>query len=238
MNASKQWIILRNNWFKVSKSSFSHIRVHYLLRCSCVCESRYLRPVCADPSGGPWGPLFWRTQTQTAMQELDGVNKDGAQDETEPQHVCTLAFILSSLPSAFLRSPRSESVGSLVFISSRSLFSAVARHLSPVRERLRQSSVIFPVTLLVFIMSCAVCGFLGFSVAQFEGQVRWAGVCDDRPAAVSLWIWERRDQTRLELHGLRNTRTHRDLTERNRKKLSYSATQIIPATTQNTHSIT
>ncbi len=65
-------------------------------------------------------------------------------------------------------------------------FSAVARHLSPVRERLRQSSIIFPVTLLTFIMSCAVCGFLGFSVAQFEGQVGWAGVSDDGPAAVSL----------------------------------------------------
>lgn len=125
---------------------------------------------------------------QLAVQELDGVIKDGAQDEAEPQHVCALAFFLSSLPSAFLRSPRSESVGSLVFILSRSLVSAVAHHLSPVRERLRQSSVIFPVNLLIFIMSCAVCGFLGFSVAQFEGQVGWAGVCDDGPAAMSQRI--------------------------------------------------
>ncbi len=222
MNVSKQWIILRNNlinWLKGSWSYFSHIRVHYLLRSSCVCESRYLRPVGADPSGGHWRPLFWRTQTQPAVQELDGVIKDGVQDEAEPQHVWALVFVLSSLPSAFLRSPRSESVGSLVFISSRSLVSGVAHHLSPVRERLRQSSVIFPVNLLVFIMSCAFCGFLCFSVAQFEGEVGWAGVCDDGPASVSPWIWERRDQTRLKLHGLRKTRTRRDLTERNRKKL-------------------
>ncbi len=123
MNVSKQWIILRNNlinWLKGSWSYFSHIRVHYLLRSSCVCESRYLRPVGADPSGGPWGPLFWRTQTQPAVQELDGVIKDGVQDEAEPQHVWALVRprpLVSSVCVPQVSSLRVCRVSCLYFVS-------------------------------------------------------------------------------------------------------------------------